>query len=894
MKNRKNGTGKVNFDDFLLDDSFEDVARAAKKRAGADVRSRRAESLRMANEARTRAAGLHEANESHTRTDGLRTGDTARTRAERGRARRRAVRKRGMGALGKIIIATGLVVVTAGASVFAVYASAKSKERAVSAFSGIGSQLDDVRVIGESGLVAIGDAQTAKRAAAEEAQRASEEASAATSASAAASASAANAETASDAASSASSQADNKNRSINITCVVMTIKSDLKIKFVNGRRLVTGIPLRVSVLGPDGSTKEYTDDDQDGIIYLAKAPAGSYVVTQLPIEGDKYSNYHIDTVARKVTVSNQIAYKVVDVSDEIKKESQVNAAKEDTQKKDIPVESVLKDTVEFVESNHPGGDGSGFQKIDKSQIKDPMSARLDIVSGKVYYFSGNVGASASSSDTGSTQQGTNAGASNSASTASSSASGTGTSSGGTSSSAASSSSTQQKLSETNKISIGASTLSVGVSTTLSPRTDQNGKEVTWSIDAGKPDTGVVSLYGTTVTGKKAGEATLKATFADGSTSTLQVNVQDGENGSITLTPSSLTLLVGGSSQVKAQVSGLSSPDVTWTSSDSKVCTVDANGNVKGVGAGSAKVTATSKLRSDKSASVSVTVKNGGDVLKDVNGNIVYVKDGNNFREAKAEDYSRFTEFYIKNANPTSQIYTGWQTLDGKTYYFDKNGNKVTGSQVILGVKYQFGADGVLQLSSGSMGIDVSKWNRNIDWNAVKNSGVNFAIIRCGYRGSSTGALIEDPYFRRNIQGAQNAGIKVGVYFFTQAVNDVEAVEEASFVYSLIQGYNLSFPAYLDVEASGGRADGIDVDTRTTVCRTFCQTLASRGVRAGIYANKNWLTSRINTPTLTAHSIWLAQYAAAPTYTRTRHNMWQYTSKGRIPGISTRVDMNILR
>ena len=233
-------------------------------------------------------------------------------------------------------------------------------------------------------------------------------------------------------------------------------------------------------------------------------------------------------------------------------------------------------------------------------------------------------------------------------------------------------------------------------------------------------------------------------------------------------------------------------------------------------------------------------------------------------------------------------------MDGKTYYFDKNGNKVTGSQVILGVKYQFGADGVLQLSSGSMGIDVSKWNRNIDWNAVKNSGVNFAIIRCGYRGSSTGALIEDPYFRRNIQGAQNAGIKVGVYFFTQAVNDVEAVEEASFVYSLIQGYHLSFPAYLDVEASGGRADGIDVDTRTTVCRTFCQTLASRGVRAGIYANKNWLTGRINTPTLTAHSIWLAQYAAAPTYTRTKHNMWQYTSKGRIPGISTRVDMNILR
>ena len=191
-----------------------------------------------------------------------------------------------------------------------------------------------------------------------------------------------------------------------------------------------------------------------------------------------------------------------------------------------------------------------------------------------------------------------------------------------------------------------------------------------------------------------------------------------------------------------------------------------------------------------------------------------------------------------------------------------------------------------------MGIDVSKWNGNIDWAAVKNSGVNFVIIRCGYRGSSEGALIEDSKFKSNIKGAQDAGLKVGVYFFSQAVNEVEAVEEASMVISLIKGYSLSYPVYLDVEKSNGRGDGISNDQRTANIKAFCGTIANAGYSVGVYSNKTWFTEKMNVSQLGSYNIWLAQYKSAMEYSASKVNMWQYTSKGKVTGISGNVDMNI--
>lgn len=193
----------------------------------------------------------------------------------------------------------------------------------------------------------------------------------------------------------------------------------------------------------------------------------------------------------------------------------------------------------------------------------------------------------------------------------------------------------------------------------------------------------------------------------------------------------------------------------------------------------------------------------------------------------------------------------------------------------------------------SIGIDVSKWNETIDWEEVAEAGVEFAIIRCGYRGSSTGALILDPMYQKNIEGAIEAGIPVGVYFFTQAVNEVEAVEEASMVIRLIQEYDVDYPVFLDSESAGGsgRADGLDAEERTTIHKAFLETIAAAGYETGIYGSTNWLEKQVDMDELSDYRTWLAEYTDVPSYDEYYH-MWQYTSKGAINGIDTNVDLNI--
>lgn len=201
----------------------------------------------------------------------------------------------------------------------------------------------------------------------------------------------------------------------------------------------------------------------------------------------------------------------------------------------------------------------------------------------------------------------------------------------------------------------------------------------------------------------------------------------------------------------------------------------------------------------------------------------------------------------------------------------------------------------LQSVSGkaAVGIDVSKWNGNIDWDKVNRAGVDFAIIRAGYRGSVTGSLVEDPYFATNIKAASNAGVDTGIYFFTQATNEVEAVEEASVVLALVREYNINYPIFIDTEGAGGsgRADGLDKETRTLVCEAFCRTIENAGYTAGIYASRNWYNNNLDMDRLDKYFIWLAEYREVPLY-QGYYRMWQYTSKGRIDGIEGNVDMNI--
>ena len=192
------------------------------------------------------------------------------------------------------------------------------------------------------------------------------------------------------------------------------------------------------------------------------------------------------------------------------------------------------------------------------------------------------------------------------------------------------------------------------------------------------------------------------------------------------------------------------------------------------------------------------------------------------------------------------------------------------------------------------GIDVSKWNGEIDWDRAKTAGVQFAIVRAGYRGSSTGSLVQDICFDANMKGAAAADVPVGVYFFTQATNEVEAVEEASAVLQWVKEYEITYPIFIDTEGAGGngRADGLDVDTRTLVCDAFCRTIRNAGYQAGVYASRNWYDHNLHTRKLEDYYIWLAEYRSVPLY-QGYYRMWQYSSKGQIDGIDGNVDMNIM-
>lgn len=192
-----------------------------------------------------------------------------------------------------------------------------------------------------------------------------------------------------------------------------------------------------------------------------------------------------------------------------------------------------------------------------------------------------------------------------------------------------------------------------------------------------------------------------------------------------------------------------------------------------------------------------------------------------------------------------------------------------------------------------LGIDVSKWNKTIEWDKVKEAGIEFAIIRCGYRGASSGALVLDPMYKKNIEGAIEAGIPVGVYFFTQALDEVEAVEEASMVISLIEDYDVDYPVFLDSESAGGqgRADALEAEERTKIHKAFLETIASAGYETGIYGSRNWLNDELDMTQVSEYKTWLAEYADIPAYDKYYH-MWQYTSKGSVDGIETRVDLNL--
>ena len=187
------------------------------------------------------------------------------------------------------------------------------------------------------------------------------------------------------------------------------------------------------------------------------------------------------------------------------------------------------------------------------------------------------------------------------------------------------------------------------------------------------------------------------------------------------------------------------------------------------------------------------------------------------------------------------------------------------------------------------GIDVSTWQYTIDWAKVKSSGIDFAIIRVGFRGSSNGKLVLDNRYKQNIQGAKSVGLKVGVYFFTQAKTYQEGVEEARFVYNQIKGYHMDLPVTIDTEYLNGRTNKLTRQQRTQAVKGFCEEMKRLGYTPMIYASLSWFDNKLDMSQL-PYKVWVAQWASKCQYPG-KVQCWQYTSDGRVNGINGRVDLD---
>lgn len=193
------------------------------------------------------------------------------------------------------------------------------------------------------------------------------------------------------------------------------------------------------------------------------------------------------------------------------------------------------------------------------------------------------------------------------------------------------------------------------------------------------------------------------------------------------------------------------------------------------------------------------------------------------------------------------------------------------------------------------GIDVSSHNGTIDWARVKEAGIRFAMIRCGYRGYDQGMIQEDTQFETNYEGALENGIQIGVYFFSQAVDAEEAAEEADFVISRLSGKVLDLPVVFDMEIpdAASRVAALSREEKTRSAVTFMNRIQDAGYESMIYASSQQMNAIFDLNYLQDYSFWIAEYDVNwPDYAY-MFSMWQYSNSGEIDGIDEKVDMDIL-
>ncbi|MCI8514468.1 MAG: Lyzozyme M1 (1,4-beta-N-acetylmuramidase) [Lachnospiraceae bacterium] len=236
-------------------------------------------------------------------------------------------------------------------------------------------------------------------------------------------------------------------------------------------------------------------------------------------------------------------------------------------------------------------------------------------------------------------------------------------------------------------------------------------------------------------------------------------------------------------------------------------------------------------------------------------------------------YGESYEAVLKEEVPANVYeYSRIREIGGYKYYTDETGNPVS-----------------------RLGIDVSRYQSEADWRAVKEAGIDFVMIRCGFRGyGESGVLKEDERFQTHLAGAREAGLDVGVYFFSQAVTEEEAVEEAEFVLTLLEGQEVSGPVVYDTEEirdDTARTDFLTPAQITDHAVAFCERIRRAGYKPMIYANMKWLVFSMEYERLSDYEIWYADYEPVP-QSPYRIRMWQYTEEGRVPGIEGNVDLNV--
>lgn len=207
-------------------------------------------------------------------------------------------------------------------------------------------------------------------------------------------------------------------------------------------------------------------------------------------------------------------------------------------------------------------------------------------------------------------------------------------------------------------------------------------------------------------------------------------------------------------------------------------------------------------------------------------------------------------------------------------------------------RYAYVVDGQVK---SHLGIDVAGYQKDIDWNAVKADGIDFAMIRIGYRGATEGMLYVDDYYEDNFNGARAVGLDCGIYFFSQAITTDEAAEEAEFVLDNLDGASLEYPIAFDSEVvtslGSSRTVELTDEELTAIADAFCDRIEAAGYRTLVYGNARDLQS-YGIDAMTGRGIWWAEYDVEAPSHYTDIVMWQYTSAGEVDGISTSVDMNL--